>query len=79
MPEDRAAAYIGFGSTKFRELVQDGKMPKPIDVDGSPRWDRHDLDGAVEDLKDRRKDPLTRDRDRLHERLRQQTEGDDED
>jgi len=81
MSLDRAAAYVGFGATKFLELIDDRKMPPPIDVDGSPRWDRLDLDAAVEDLKDRRNDPVTRDRDRLHDRLRerQRERDDDED
>jgi predicted DNA-binding transcriptional regulator AlpA len=77
MSVDRAAAYVGFGATKFLELIDDHKMPPPIDVDGSPRWDRFDLDAAVEDLKDRRRNPVTRDRDRLRER--QQERDDDED
>jgi hypothetical protein len=68
--EDRAAAYVGFGLTKFSELVDDGIMPPPIDVDGTKRWDRLELDAAVENLKDRRRDPVKRDRDRLEERIR---------
>jgi hypothetical protein len=42
--EARAAAYIGFGTTKFGELVDEGIMSQPIDVDGTPRWDRLQLD-----------------------------------
>jgi predicted DNA-binding transcriptional regulator AlpA len=72
MDAERAAAYIGFGRTKFLEMVEDGRMPKPIDVDGSPRWDRIELDAAFDDLADRRKDPVQRGRDRIHDRLRQQ-------
>ncbi len=72
MDVERAASYVGFGRTKFLEMVDDGRMPKPIDVDGSPRWDRIDLDAAFEDLKERRKDPVQRGRDRIHARLRQQ-------
>jgi hypothetical protein len=67
--EDRAAAYAGFGPTKFSELVADGIMPPAIDVDSSKRWDRLELDAAVEGLKDRRSDPVTRDHDRLLERV----------
>jgi hypothetical protein len=80
MNADRAAAYLDVGRTKFLELVDAGRLPRPIELDdGLPRWDRLALDSAFDDLADRRKDPLKRDRDRLHERLRQQTEGDDED
>jgi hypothetical protein len=46
-------------------------MPPPVDVDGSKRWDRLELDAAVENLKDRRRDPVKRDRDRLEQRIRQ--------
>src|SRR6516165_4919117 len=66
---DRASSYVGFGSTKFLEMVDDGRMPKPVDVDGSKRWDRFELDDAVDNLKDRRRDPVMRDRDRLQERI----------
>lgn len=72
MDVERAAAYVGFGRTKFLELVEDGRMPPPIDIDGNPRWDRVDLDAAFEDLKQRRRDPVQRGRDRIHARLRQQ-------
>jgi hypothetical protein len=66
---DRAASYVRFGSTKFLEMVDDGRMLKPVDVDGSKRWDRFELDDAVDNLKDRRRDPVMRDRDRLQERI----------
>jgi hypothetical protein len=52
MELERAAAYVGFGRTKFQDLESAGLMPKLVDVDGSPRWDRHDLDRAVDDLKE---------------------------
>jgi hypothetical protein len=52
MDVERAAAYVGFGPTKFRELVVERKMPEPVDVDGLPRWDRYQLDAAVDDLRD---------------------------
>jgi len=76
MDVERAASYVGFGRTKFLEMVDDGRMPKPIDVDGNPRWDRVDLDAAFDDLKERRKDPVQRGRDRIHARLHQQQKGD---
>jgi hypothetical protein len=72
MDADRAAAYVGFGRTKFLEMVEDGLMPQSIDIDGSPRWDRLDLDAAFDDLKQKRKDPVHRGRERIHARLRQQ-------
>lgn len=71
----RAAAYVGFGSTKFLELVEEGKTPKPVDIDGRPRWDRCELDSAVDNLKDRRLDSATCDRDTLEKRIRALEEG----
>ena len=58
MELERASAYVGLGRTKFLEMVEAGRMPQPIDLDGSPRWDRFDLDRAFDDLKERRKDPV---------------------
>jgi predicted DNA-binding transcriptional regulator AlpA len=52
MELERAAAYVGLGPTKFSEMVKAGHMPKPVDLDGSPRWDRVDLDRTVDDLKE---------------------------
>jgi predicted DNA-binding transcriptional regulator AlpA len=78
MDEARAAAYVGFGATKFGELVDGGIMPKPVSVDGSPRWDRVELDAAVDDLKDRRRDPITRDRDKLEQRIKAMEQGREE-
>jgi predicted DNA-binding transcriptional regulator AlpA len=50
---ERAAAYVGFGTTKFLEMVNEGTMPKPIMISGdNPRWDRLDLDAAFDNLKD---------------------------
>jgi hypothetical protein len=75
MDDARAAAYVGFGPTKFHELVDEGIMPSPVNIDGTPRWDRLELDGAVDNLKDRRRDPVTRDRDKLEQRIRAMEEG----
>jgi hypothetical protein len=71
---ERAASYVGFGPTKFLELVDIGVMPKPLDIEGSPRWDRFDLDRAYDDLKEHRRDPVQRGADRIRKRLRQQGE-----
>jgi len=42
----QAAEYIGVGVTKFDELVEDGRMPKPKRIDGRTVWDRMQLDAA---------------------------------
>ena len=56
MPEPRglkrvfAALYVGVGPTKFDEMVEDGRMPKPKRVDGRKIWDRFGLDASFADL-----------------------------
>lgn len=50
MARDEAARYIGVGTTKFDELVADGRMPKPKRIDGRKVWDRLALDLAFTDL-----------------------------
>ena len=40
------AAYIGVGPTKWDEMVADGRMPKPKQIDGRKVWDREEIDEA---------------------------------
>jgi predicted DNA-binding transcriptional regulator AlpA len=49
---NEASAYVGFSATKFDQLVTDGRMPKPLRVDGCVIWDVRDLDVAFDALKD---------------------------
>ncbi len=49
---EEAALYIGIGTTKFGQLVVDGRMPEPVLIDGCVTWDIRDLDLAYEALKD---------------------------
>jgi predicted DNA-binding transcriptional regulator AlpA len=48
----QAAEYIGVGVTKFDEMVEDGRMPKPKRIDSRIVWDRVLLDQAFEALED---------------------------
>jgi hypothetical protein len=48
----QAAEYIGVGPTKFDEMVDDRRMPKPKRIDGRNVWDRIKLDEAFEALDD---------------------------
>lgn len=50
MSRDVAARYIGVGTSKFDQLVQDGRMPKPKRIGGRVIWDRFALDAAFSDL-----------------------------
>jgi hypothetical protein len=69
MDDDHAAAYLGIGVTKFREMVAAGLLPQAVDLDGSPRWDRIGLDQAFDDLKQKRLDPNRAGRARIQARL----------
>ncbi len=42
----QSAAFVGVGTTKFDEMVADGRMPKPKRVDGRNIWDRLGLQEA---------------------------------
>lgn len=45
-----AAAYISVSEPKFREMVEDGRMPKPRVIDRRKAWDVRALDAAVDAL-----------------------------
>ena len=45
-----AAMYVGISASKFDELVADGRMPKPVKIDGRKLWDIRDLDLAFDAL-----------------------------
>lgn len=52
LSRDEAARYVGVGTTKFDEMVQDGRMPKPKRLDSRVIWDRVAIDIAFTDLPD---------------------------
>lgn len=61
MSRDEAARWIGVGTTKFDEMVADGRMPRPKRIDGRVVWDRLRIDAAFSDLDDEKKvNPLDR-------------------
>jgi predicted DNA-binding transcriptional regulator AlpA len=45
-----AAAYVGISASKFDQMVIDGRMPKPKQIDRRSIWDRHQLDEAFDAL-----------------------------
>lgn len=47
---EEAAAYIGVGATKFDEMVADGRMPRPRQIDSRRVWCVHELDDAFDRL-----------------------------
>jgi predicted DNA-binding transcriptional regulator AlpA len=52
LSRSQAAEYIGVGATKFDEMVDDGRMPRPKRIDGRLVWDRIKLDEAFDALDD---------------------------
>jgi predicted DNA-binding transcriptional regulator AlpA len=50
LSREDAAAYVGVSARKFDELVADGRMPKPVRIDGRRIWDRRALDQKFDAL-----------------------------
>jgi predicted DNA-binding transcriptional regulator AlpA len=48
----QAAAYVGISPSLFDEMVKDGRMPKPVRINGRIVWDRVKLDEAFAGLSD---------------------------
>jgi hypothetical protein len=53
MKAARAAAYLDMSRSKFLELVEADRLPKPKIIDGIRVWDRLALDAAFNDFPDR--------------------------
>ncbi len=47
-----AAAYIGVSPTLFDEMVRDGRMPRPKQVNARTVWDRRRIDLAFDALEE---------------------------
>ena len=47
---EEAAAYVGVSTTKFDQMVADGRMPKPKRIDGRLVWDLRQIDKAFSAL-----------------------------
>lgn len=45
-----AAEYVGVSVSKFDQLVADGRMPAPKEIDRRKVWDRLELDEAFSAL-----------------------------
>jgi predicted DNA-binding transcriptional regulator AlpA len=41
---EESARYVGVSTSKFDEMVRDGRMPKPKRIDGCVVWDLRRLD-----------------------------------
>ena len=49
---DRAAAYLGMGTSTFLRMVSEGVLPKPKRIKGVVAWDRYSLDSCVDGIDD---------------------------
>jgi hypothetical protein len=50
LSRDESAMYIGVSAGKFDELVANGRMPSPLQIDGRKVWDIRSLDLAFDAL-----------------------------
>jgi hypothetical protein len=50
LSREAAAQYIGVSVGKFDQMVDDGRMPIAIRIDGSKVWDRRAVDCAFDAL-----------------------------
>jgi predicted DNA-binding transcriptional regulator AlpA len=46
LPEPEAAAALGIGPSKFRQMVDANRLPRPRRIDGKLVWDVEDLYAA---------------------------------
>ena len=47
-----AADFVGISPTKFDEMVNDGRMPRPKCIDRRKLWDVRSLNAKVDELPD---------------------------
>ena len=47
---EQAATYVGVGTSKFDEMVLDGRMPQAKEIDRRKVWDRKGLDVSFDNL-----------------------------
>ncbi len=50
LSESEAARHVGFGPTRFRELVKDGVFPKPRRIGKRVLWSRLELETAFHSI-----------------------------
>lgn len=50
LQRESAAQYIGVSTSKFDDMVRDGRMPPAKRIDRRLVWDRHALDDAFDRL-----------------------------
>ena len=54
LSREQAARHAGLGTTKFDQMVAEGRMPEPVEADGRVLWIRDEIEAAVRALPRRR-------------------------
>jgi len=58
LDHDEAALYVGVTFATFDNMVADGRLPRPVQLDGEPVWDLVQLDRAMDRLMGLRRSTL---------------------
>ena len=58
LDRDEAAIYVGVTLATFDQMVTDGRLPEPVDLDGELVWDLVQLDRAMDRLMGLRRSTL---------------------
>ena len=58
LDHDEAAIYVGVTFATFDNMVNDGRLPKPVELDGESVWDLVQLDRSMDRLTGRRRSSL---------------------
>ena len=58
LDRDEAALFVGISLSIFDGMVNDGRLPKPVDLDGELVWDLVQLDRAFDRLTGLRRSTL---------------------
>jgi len=58
LDHDEAAIYVGVTIQTFDQMVDDGRLPKPVEFDGELVWDLVQLDRAMDRLTGLRRSSL---------------------
>jgi predicted DNA-binding transcriptional regulator AlpA len=58
LDHDEAVIFVGVSESTFDNMVDDGRMPKPVELDGEVVWDLVQLDRAMDRLMGLRRSTL---------------------
>ena len=58
LDHDEAAIFVGVSIRVFDQMVNDGRLPQPVDLEGELVWDLVQLDRAMDRLTGLRRSSL---------------------